>query len=190
VRIILQRKIGDITAQPVSASQRLCVDSMVALAVLAKTKSMKTAIEASEYVRRPDIVVGHLKRLRALPKDCFVEPAPISGGSETRCALFGVDFQDLAKRLPGIRLCVDDAAAADLVRSYGISPLDGDETVRMIVAMVGHAHVIEPSLCNTDPVVLLLCQLFGQEAVQKALRAGNVNGLVDLVLAPAETLAA
>jgi hypothetical protein len=163
---------------------------MVALAVLAKTKSMKTAIEATEYVRRPDIVVGHLKRLRALPKDCFVHPALIPGGSETRCALFGVDFQDLAKRLPGIRLCVDDAAAADLARSYGISPLDGEETQRLILAMVGHAHVAEPDLCNTDPVVLLLCQLFGEEAVQKALRTANVNGLVDLILGPAETIAA
>jgi len=155
---------------------------MVFLAVLAKTKSVKTAIEASEYVRRPDLVVNHLKRLRALPKDCFVHPAPIAGGSETRCALFGVDFLVLAKLLAGIRLCVDDAAAADVARSYGISPLDGEETQRLILVMVGHAHVIEPGLCKTDPMVLRLCQLFGQEPVQKALRTGNVEGLVDLVL--------
>lgn len=183
MRTICLRLMAKATnGQPLSLEQRLEIDSLVYYSVLARTGSVKKAIEATEYVRRPDLVVNHLKKARLLPPDCFVEVTKLPDKTTGKCALFGVSFFDLSKRCKGIVHYVDDAAASDIKRGYGISPLDGDETQKLLMALIAHAHIAVPGLCETDPVMLRLCEFFGQEAVYKALKSGNIAAFSDLFL--------
>lgn len=143
--------------------------------------SIQKGIESDVVVRRPAHIVKALVKARLLPRDAFVKVVDLPDGKMRRSALFGVTFFDLSKRQEAIENHVDDAAAEDLKKGYGISPLEGKQTFALLVEAVGHAHLAEPTLIDTDPVLQGFCSVFGEPAVYTALTQGGASAIADLV---------
>ena len=163
-----------------SRERRTTVEGMVSVVMASHYGSVRKAIEGDVSVRRPDLVVKALIKARMLPRSCYVKVCDLPDGRIQRSALFGVNFTELAKRQQAIVDYLDDAMVAD-PRGYGISPLEGNQTFALLTEAVGHAHLVNPELIETDQVLQQFCYIFGRREVQEALRKGLAHAFADLI---------
>lgn len=140
---------------------------------------MYKGCEMDDYVRRPEFVVQRLKQAGLLPARCYVERVQLPGLKVLKSALFEVPFGDLAKR---------QQAIADYVDRHGIdpelkdiSPVTGEDTIKLLSEMLAHAHVHKPELIANDAMLQGFCKALAVPPVYKALMSGAAGGFATLI---------
>lgn len=168
------------SAQPLSAERLVTVRGMTNLIMTAKEGSVYKGAEMDDWVRRPEFIVGSLKKAGLLPKTCYVEVVELPGMKIRKSALFGVKFPDLAKRQQAIADYVDMQAMLDPVNK-GVSPVTGEDTVKLLGELLAHAHVHRPEMIANDALLQGLCAAIANPAIYKALISGGADGFTTMV---------
>jgi len=168
--------------QPLSADRLVTVRGMTSLVMTTKEKAVYKGAEMDDWVRRPDLIVKHLKNAGLLPKHCYVVKVELPGQSHKKSALFGVKFMDLAKRQQAIIDYVDTQLMVD-PDGKGISPVTGEDTIKLLGQLVAHGHVYKPEMISNDALLQGLCLAIKNPAVYKALVSGGADGMTTMIKA-------
>jgi hypothetical protein len=158
---------------------------MTSLVMTTKEKSVYKGAEMDDWVRRPDLVVERLKKAGLLPKKCFVDTVELPGQTVKKSALFGVKFMDLAKRQQAIVDYVDTQLMED-PKGKGISPVTGEDTIKLLGELLAHGHVFWPEMISNDALLQGLCTAIANPAIYKALVSGGADGFTTMVKAMKE----
>ena len=168
--------------QPLSTERLVTVRGMTSLVMTTKERAVYKGSEMDDWVRRPDLVVENLKNAGLLPQKCFVEVVELPGQKTKRSALFGVKFMDLAKRQQAIVDYVDRSLMSD-PHGKGVSPVTGEDTVKLLSELLAHGHVYFPEMINSDALLQGLCTAIANPAIYKALVSGGADGFTTMVKA-------
>lgn len=166
--------------QPLSADRLSTVRGMTSLVMTTKEKSVYKGAEMDDWVRRPDQIVNHLKNAGLLPKQCYVERVELPGKPHKKSGLFGVRFMDLAKRQQAIVDYVDNQLMVD-PSGKGISPVTGEDTVKLLAQLIAHGHVYKPEMISNDALLQGLCTAIKNPAVYNALVSGGADGMTTMI---------
>lgn len=173
--------------QPLSPDRLVTVRGMTSLVMTTKEKAVYKGAEMDDWIRRPDQMVHNLVKAGLLPKKCIVEKVEMPGKKkERKCALFGVKFQDLARRQQAIIDYVDQQLMID-PKGKGVSPVTGEDTVKWLGEALAHAHVYEPEMIANDALLQGLCKAIQVPAVYETLVAGGAEGLTAMLQAMKES---
>jgi hypothetical protein len=167
------------STQPLSPDRLATVRGMTNLVMTAKEGSVYKGCEMDDYVRRPEFVVQRLKQAGLLPKGCYVERVQLPGVKTLKSALFEVRFQDLAKRQQAIADYVDTQGIDPDARD--VSPVTGEDTVKLLSEMLAHAHVHRPELIANDALLQGICMAIAHPPVYKALVSGAAEGFTSMI---------
>ena len=170
------------STQPLSADRLATVRGMTSLVMTTKEKSVYKGAEMDDWVRRPDHMVNNLKKVGLLPRRCFIETVEIPGQKVKKSALFGVKFADLAKRQQAIIDFVDLQSMED-PRGKGISPVTGEDTIKLLSELLAHGHVNRPEMIANDALLQGLCSAIANPAIYKALVSGGADGFTTMIQA-------
>ena len=163
--------------QPLSTDRLVTVRGMTNLIMTTKQKAVYKGAEMDACVRRPDQLVQNLVKAGLLPRSCYVEVVEFPEGAvKKRSALFGLKFTDLAKRQQAIIDYVDTQLMID-PRSKGVSPVTGEDTVKLLSELLAHGHVYKPEMIANDALLRGLCMAIADPAIYKALVSGGAPGL-------------
>ena len=168
--------------QPLSADRLVTVRGMTSLVMTTKEKAVYKGAEMDDWVRRPDHIVANLVKAGLLPKKCFVETVEMPGGTDKKSALFGVKFTDLAKRQQAIVDHVDTQLMMD-PKGKGISPVTGEDTIKLLGELLAHGHVYAPEMISNDALLQGLCSAIANPAIYKALVGGGAEGFSTMIQA-------
>jgi hypothetical protein len=140
---------------------------MIGVCMTYAEQAVYKGIEASCYVRRPDLLVKRLKKAEVLPNDdtVRVEVEHFPPGNMTRCAIYGITWGDLVQREEAIRRAVLESAMDAEEGDYGLSPLTRDETMSWLNFGVGLAYVSRPDLIKKDALAKRASEILGTSPV-------------------------
>lgn len=171
--------------QPLSADRLATVRGMTSLVMTTKERSVYKGAEMDDWVRRPDLLVANLKKAGLLPRNCYVEKVELPGRTSKKSALFNVKFADLAKRQQAIIDYVDTQLMID-PNGRGISPVTGEDTVKLLGELLAHGHVHKPEMIRNDCLLQGLCAAIANPAIYKALLSGGAEGFTTMLRAMKE----
>lgn len=173
------------SSQPLSADRLATVRGMTSLVMTTKERSVYKGAEMDDYVRRPDFVVNALKNAGLLPRLAYVERVNMPGESTKRCALFNITFTDLAKRQQAIVDYIDTQLMID-PQGRGVSPVTGEDTIKLLGELLAHGHVYKPDMIRNDALLQGLCSAIANPAIYKALVSGGAEGFTTMLKAMRE----
>lgn len=171
--------------QPLSADRLVTVRGMTSLVMTAKEGAVYKGAEMDDWVRRPDQIVANLKKAGLLPRDCYVERVELPGQKKKQSALFGVKFADLARRQQAITDYVDTQLMTD-PSGKGVSPVTGEDTIKLLSELLAHGHVHKPEMISNDALLQGLCSAIASPAIYKALVSGGAEGFSTMIQAMKE----
>lgn len=171
--------------QPLSADRLATVRGMTSLVMTTKEKSVYKGAEMDDWVRRPDQLVANLKKAGLLPRHCYVVKVELPGQTTKRSALFNLKFADLAKRQQAIVDYVDTQLMLDPC-GKGVSPVTGEDTIKLLGELLAHGHVHKPEMISNDALLQGLCSAIANPAIYKALVSGGAEGFSTMVKAMKE----
>lgn len=170
------------SSQPLSTDRLVTVRGMTSLVMTTKEKAVYKGAEMDDWVRRPDLIVENLVKANLLPRKCYVEKVELPGQATKRSALFGVKFTDLAKRQQAIADYVDTQLMVD-PKGKGVSPVTGEDTIKLLGELLAHGHVYSPEMISNDALLQGLCTAIANPAIYKALVSGGAEGFTTMLQA-------
>jgi len=170
------------STQPLSTDRLVTVRGMTSLVMTTKEKAVYKGAEMDDWVRRPDLIVDNLVKAGLLPRKCHVEKVELPGQLAKRSALFGVKFTDLAKRQQAIVDYIDTQLMID-PKGKGVSPVTGEDTIKLLGELLAHGHVHSPEMISNDALLQGLCSAIANPAIYKALVSGGAEGFTTMLQA-------
>lgn len=155
------------SGQALSAEHEMFIQGMISVCMAFAEKAVYKGIEATNYVRRPDLLIDRLKKAKALPDEdaVRVEVEYFPSGKMKRCAIYGLTWGDLAQREAAIREAVIQSAIDAPEGEHGISPLTRSETMNWLNFGVGLAYLSRPDLIQNDALAKRGSEIIGTSPI-------------------------